>query len=403
MEISIKEKFNDFIKLIENQKNESSNNFNAEIVINNCLCSLTSDSENSAYIFEKKNISNELNNINLSEHNKYCQNTDDKLKSSKDYKDITDNNKDITNNNKDIADNNKNITDNNKDITNNNKDITDIGIKKYKDLFDLALERDISNDNVSLLDDNTIIIKEVKNKLYNIDNNTISSESKEILDNNKKIRSKFKFENDEDELEHLFNKIIKKRNEKKIELMAEKELYVTTNNIQNIKIDTKNSIEEIINENKNDISIIFNKVFKIIYNNVFIESTRGWNTQNNIYVMNFDILKKNLTKIDIGQHNNLISIGYIYRDFENPKSFIDKDIYNYWININLTKNIVTNNNVKAKSKLLISCIKNLEKSSKFKKRIGQHYYKCLKKKVQVYGNKNIFVEIIFYIKYLAIS
>jgi hypothetical protein len=373
MELNIKEKFNDFIKVIEQQKIETSNNYVLnECISNKCICSLTSDSQNSEYLIEK----------NVSIHKSKSSTNNNLKKSSTDEKVE---NKEIK---EKYEDNKSNST-----IKNNTKEK-----KKYKDLFDLAEERKISNDELSLLDDNTLIIKEVKNKIKNLENSSISSESKDILDKNKKVRSKFKFENDEEELEHLFNKIIQRKNEKKItsEIPKENTKSIIQDNL-NIK---KYDFEEIIK--LNDISLIFKRIHKIFYDNVFMESTRGWNLQNNIYVLNFNILKQNLSKVNIGINNNFLSIGYLYNDFENPKSFINKDNYSYWLDINLTKNIISSKTLKPTSKLLTSCIKNLEKSKKFKKKIGHSIYKCFKNKVQVYGNKNIIIDIIFYIKYMNV-
>ena len=131
---------------------------------------------------------------------------------------------------------------------------------------------------------------------------------------------------------------------------------------------------------------------------LFEESTRGWNFSENIYIMNFNKLIDNLKKI-IFVKDHETKFGFLYRDFTNPKIFGEKDFTKYWVGneISSESDSIIKINYSIKNKILYYSFKNLSKSLKFKKRIGKLYYKFIKKSVQVFDNKNLIIDVIFYV------
>ena len=78
---------------------------------------------------------------------------------------------------------------------------------------------------------------------------------------------------------------------------------------------------------------------------------------------------------------------------------MEKDFTKYWVgyHIESTNPQLKFLNYTIKNKILFYCFKNLSKSLKFKKRIGSTNYKFIKKTVQLYGNKNLILDFIFYL------
>ena len=239
-----------------------------------------------------------------------------------------------------------------------------------------------NNTKLSLLEDEYII-----NKNYNEYNdiNTIKSEFKHIFNDSFK-KNIYKENNEENNdvnynLEEIYKKLLIK--EKKIK-----------NNKINI-YEIKNYLE---NKNINSINN-FLLILSELIENLFNESTRGWNTEHNIYILNIEKLIDNIKKI-ITDKNYKIKIGFLYRDFQNPKIFSETDFTKYWIGYSNELNGKQNIkfiNYSIKNKILLYCFKNLVKTIKFKKKIGSTNYKFIKKTVQIQGNKNLIIDIILFI------
>ena len=235
-------------------------------------------------------------------------------------------------------------------------------------------------DDFSLLDDNNI---EVINLSVG-DDSTIKSEFKSFFNNNKllkKINNK-KHDKINNTLEKLYNKFSTKRNSN-----------------HNINQKLNYDLTSIINNYKNINNI--NNLLKLITNNmkftIFNESTRGWNYDNNIYILNFEKLKDNFKKINLINSN--INIGCLYRNYNNNKSFFDRDFSKYWISLNYSNNKLEEVEFPYRNKMLTYCLKNLIIKNKFKKTIGSSIIRCFKKTVQVYGNPNLLIDIVFYVRY----
>jgi len=74
----------------------------------------------------------------------------------------------------------------------------------------------------------------------------------------------------------------------------------------------------------------FKFLSKFLLKNIFEESTRGWNFDNNIYILNISKLTENLKKVKISNKLNIV-LGYFYRDYNNSKIYLEKDITKFWI------------------------------------------------------------------------
>ena len=92
-------------------------------------------------------------------------------------------------------------------------------------------------------------------------------------------------------------------------------------------------------------------------------------------------------------------MGYFYRDYNNTKIYTEKDFTKYWIGneYNSIESIVKNTKLTIRDKILYYSLKNLIDTTKYKKKIGSSNYKFIKKTVQVFGNKGLIVDIVFYI------
>lgn len=265
---------------------------------------------------------------------------------------------------------------------------------------DISMDKNnYQNDNISLLDDNYEIKK--SNYDYNDndnhnDNDSIKSEFKHIFkidslniikennNNNDDISTKNK-------LEKIYTKVSKKREEKY--KLVDKNI----NNNKDKSID-KYNLARYFEKSKNSHEKILKNLSIFMEKYLFEESTRGWNFSENIYVMNFNKLMDNLKKI-IFVKDHEIKIGFLYRDFTNPKTFVEKDFTKYWVGneISSESNSIIKVDYSIKNKILYYSFKNLSKSSKFKKRIGKLYYKFIKKTIQVFDNKDLIIDIIFYV------
>lgn len=351
MEFEIKEKYDNFIKIIDKKENE--------------LDWLKQNDKYNKYI----------NNSNIYVENIIESNNDDCNKcicelssgySSFDSKQET---------------NNNNISNNNLDLEYNELENKDVKVKyiNQDNLID-------SSDELSLLNENNIII----DKNINEETNSIKSEFKHLFKNNnllKKDLSKNKINQyglgiNDSNLEDIYKKILKK----KIKEKSENKDTVTYN------LDVK------IFENYKSIENKFKFLSNFVEKNIFEESTRGWNLDYNIYILNINKLKENLEKIRLNNNLNII-IGFFYRDYTNPKVYIEKDVTKLWIGYEKTSKTLEliNKTYNINDKLLYYSLKNLIKSNKYKKKIGSINYKFIKKTIQILGNNKLIIDFVFYI------
>ena len=254
-----------------------------------------------------------------------------------------------------------------------------------------------SENDQSLLEDDYQLKNSKNKKLNKIQNQTnsmnsissIDSEFKNIFNTNL-LKENINGDRDENisiknKLEKMYSKILKKKN---------------ANINQNPNPNTNNyDLEKYFSNDKmKSKDEIIKKISYFCEKTLFEDSTKGWNFEHDIYIVNFTKLLENLKKIIFTKNHN-IKIGFFYRDFTNPKTNIETDFTKYWIGY---ENSNKHSNIKKieytiKNKILYYSFKNLSKSLKFKKRIGKTYYKIFKKTVQVMDNKNLIIDLMFYI------
>ena len=298
----------------------------------------------------------------------------------------------------------------------------------------------------SLLKSNCVINS---NSISDDDINTIKSEFKHLFDTEHKKDKKNKSQKKHKKPELSVDKKLDKIYDKMLLRQNTNDDKKSSDNIKLNMYDLNNYVEKDYMDNPDKlIGILSNWADTYL----FMESTRGWNFDFNVYVLNFSKLKDNLGKILFLNDCN-IKFGYIYRDFENTTTLYEKDFTKNWIGcenssgtfsthntpdkhslsnqsiqanqqflnqvnqayrVNQTNQAnqtnytnqanqanqqsnMTNMKYTTKDKILYYCFKNLIKTDKFKKRIGHTYYKFMKKTIQVCGNSNFIIDIIFYV------
>ena len=187
-----------------------------------------------------------------------------------------------------------------------------------------------------------------------------------------------------------------------IEIIQKEDLNTMNKQINNLEDMFNKEILKKINTNDSKLKKnnnifkgdILKKISLDIEEKIFIESTRGFNIKENVFKIRMDKLKE---KIKIFESPILFTIGYIYRDFNNPKSFLNEDINSYWLDINKKDGSMTESYLNPHNKLLQACLKNLATNNKFKKKINDENIRAFKKTVQI-NNNNFIIDIIFYVK-----
>jgi hypothetical protein len=192
-----------------------------------------------------------------------------------------------------------------------------------------------------------------------------------------------------------------------IEILEENDLNTINKQLNNLEEMFNKVMIKKINNQDNDDNIDNNNLIKKnnlnkgnflknlcldIEEKIFIEATRGFNIKENVFKLRMDKLKEKFQN-----YNAPIIIGYIYRDFNNPKSFINEDIDTFWLNIVKKDNVITEKYLESNNKLLKACLKNFSISTKFKKKINDEIIRAFKKTVQIY-NTDFIIDIIFYVK-----
>ena len=237
--------------------------------------------------------------------------------------------------------------------------------------------------NLSLLDDD-FDIKICKTSVSN-QINIEQSEFKNIFDKFINKNSE-EYKNDDvlikDNLEQIYNEILIKKNKKNNILNKLTNNYNLSIYLENIK-----SVDEMIKK----ISIFTEKY-------IFEESTKGWNFSYNIYIVDFIKLSDNLNKIIFPTNSN-IKIGFLHRDYLNPKVNKEQNFTKFWIGCENSDeyNTIKKINYDTNNKILYYSFKNLSNFSKFKKKIGKTYFKFFKKTIQVLNNKDLIIDLIFYV------
>lgn len=247
------------------------------------------------------------------------------------------------------------------------------------------------NDELSLLDDNYKIDRiNYLNKKNNTNNesetsNIIKIEFQDLLKKKDYIHNKNKSNEIKEKLEDIYDKEIIKCND------------LNKKKINNYKINNYINLNKIKNEQIPIDNII--KKLSILLEYIFNESTRGWNNNDNLFILQLDKLKNNFEKIIFDTNNPYIKMGFIYRDFNEQKINLEKDYTKYWIGyeINSLDKKISLIKYSIKNKVLFYCLENLTKSKKFKKKINECNYKFIKKTVKIYEQINLTIDIILYL------
>jgi len=377
--MNIKKKYNDFINIIDNNNKII---LKKEVVNTKKILIDTLNENMTLNQLINNNIENKITNKNKLECICFTSNSNTN-ENNNTYENNTNNNESGTNKNDNNTNNNENDTNTNNnenDINTNNNEKNDND--NEKDIID------INFDDKSIKNNNIIIENDIINNI-NIENDI------DNIENNSEIKTENKIA---DEFYMLFNNDIK--------IFEEEDLNSTYRQINNLekmynkiiskKIEGENILEK--NNKNNKKNKIKGNLLKIICFDleeiVFVESTRGFNIKENIFKIRMDKLKEKFGLYDIKDKN--ITIGYIYRNFNNPKSFINTDMNTHWLNISKIDNKISEVELRPKSKLLQSCLKNLATNNKFKKKINDEIIRAFKKTVEI--NNNLIIDIIFYTK-----
>ncbi len=235
-----------------------------------------------------------------------------------------------------------------------------------------------------------------KNIIYepNKEDSSVASEFKQFFskDRKKKLDDGKPKDNNQKQLEKLekyYDKAIEKKHKNK-----ETEVLNKNKN--------KDKKEEIIDEKKYKKKDVVKLMLNSVEKNIFEESTRGYNLENDIYKLDIQKLKKNLFNFKT-EKDSKCTIGYLYRNFLNPKIYntINNET-NFWIEttkISNSTNLIETE-LDPKNKFLHACLKNFKKTKKFKKQIGSSLFRAHIKTVELINTPNkLIIDIIFFVKY----
>ena len=363
MNLEIKEKYNNFVKIIETKEK-----LEWLKQTNNGLSNLQDGKEFGEYIIKPDdcscNISSGYGSISNEISNKISTESKSKSKS------------------------NKSII--------NDKIQKHVSSKKYSNDDELSLLEDdyfisrknLSNSNDSNPNDNSNISNKSNNsKSVKTEFQNIFTISKHTL--NKKIIKKNESSEIKNKLENIYNKIVVKNSQPNDKQFNKLTGYNIANYINPLEQINKKNIDTCIKNLSHTVEYIFN------------ESIRGWNQEHNLYVVQFEKLKENFEKIIFNPDmSNDIKLGVIYRDFDEPKTYLSKNFTKYWVGYDIKSSSsgkLQQIKYSIKDKILFYCLKNLSKSNKFKKKISNWNYKFIKKTVQVYSHKNLLIDMILII------
>jgi hypothetical protein len=233
-----------------------------------------------------------------------------------------------------------------------------------------------------------------KNIIYepNKEDSSVASEFKQFFSKNRKAKlddSKPKDINQKqlDKLEKIYDKAIEKKEKNKDKIKKNKD---------------KKENEEIIDEKKYKKKDLVKLMLNSIEKKIFLESTRGYNLENDIYKLDMQKLKTNLFNFKVDKDSKC-TIGYLYRNFLNPKIYntINNET-NFWIEITKISNSTNllETELEPKNKFLLACLKNFKKTKKFKKQIGSSLFRAHIKTVELLNTPNkLIIDVIFFVKY----
>ena len=183
----------------------------------------------------------------------------------------------------------------------------------------------------------------------------------------------------------------------KLELLYEKKINQADNNYSYDSNNSNNSNKNLQNKSKNTSNEKNNKrsqykddlkkTCKQFEEKCLMESTRGFNVKDELYYINMDLLSKN-----IAQFNSTISANYesfvFYRSYKDQRIVLNSDKKIGWMEI--TKK--GEHNISSINKYLSSSLRLFESASKFRKNINGTKVRAFKSTFYVYKT-NIKIDI----------
>lgn len=387
--MSINPKYTNFISILE--KNNYNHNLNTN---EKCICNTSSNSESDS---DQQSSSKSQKKSNLE---------------VKKGSIIAEKKTTVKRNNKIIKSKNKNFEAKSKSDSLISTDV-EVNMKNNK-----VIEESSSIKSIKLIkscdepSQNIRITEETKSKTIN-SNIKIECDSEESnqLYSNKKLDSdssneKIWIENkkDHDSMDSEFKELFRDKIRSKPELNSKEKQMKKLNKLfeKTVEsINTKTKTKE--KDNKKELKKMTpDELLKFISTqlekDLFLNSTKGFNVKEDIYKVRFDKLKTNLIKFTLLE-NVLCEIGYLYRNFNNPKVYSSSNIHSHWLEVSKKYNgTITETELEPDNRFLTSCMKNFLQSNKFKKKIGSYLFRAFKKTIQIYET-NLIVDIIFFIKY----
>ncbi len=409
--MSINPKYSNFISILEK------NNYNQNLNTNEkCICNTSSSSESES---ESGSSLKPESKHNLNKNNKNTKN--DKTNIKKSY--IVDETKTLVQrNNKIIKSKNKNfeaksksdslistdveINVNNKSGDNSSDSVSSVSISKkseksIKSVKTLKKLEELSQ-NMKITEKSSLNKANIKIESASEDSGILPDKNIDSDSSNEKIWIENKKDHDsvDSEFKELFREKIRTKpelNSKEKQMKKLNKLFEKT--VETINTKTKNKEKE---KKKEIQKMTSDELVKFLSSelesNIFLNSTKGFNVKEDIYKVRFDKLKTNLIKFTLPD-DKLCEIGYLYRNFNNPKVYSSTNINSHWLETTKKYNgTIVETELEPDNRFLTACMKNFLQSNKFKKKIGSYLFRAFKKTIQIYET-NLIVDIIFFVKY----
>ncbi len=260
----------------------------------------------------------------------------------------------------------------------------------------------INTESESNKDNIKLNFNKVEDFTDNNNNNIIYEDIKEDSSINSEFKQFFAKDRKKKITKNTDNQDPKQKQLNQIEQYYDKYLHAQTKKkerLDEIK-KTANKVKEEINENEYKKKDLVKILLKKLEKNVFVESTRGFNLDSNIYKLNMQKLKANLLNFELPKDSKC-TVGYLYRNFNNPKVYNSTSQDTHWLEVSKAANSISilENELESKNKFLQACLKNFAKSKKFKKQVGSSLFRARINTVELLNTNNLVVDIIFFVKY----
>lgn len=360
MDIILKPKYNNFINIIDNYKNEDENKANKQTEVINKLVQQLQDIEvlvkepNNIKQVETLEVTNNLQPeivqiVQNTEHEIYEQQNNNYIENIKENTKEPDNKSTIT---KENEENKEKIIENEENKENKEKIIENeeifkklhllISDSKKKEKLDQNSKKEIFNDS--------------------IEEKFVQKDNVPIIDNKKKSStSKSK------------NNLNEEEQKEKLEKLYEQKIYEQKMLTGEIKVEK---------EKKKNMKDELKKLCKEFEEKCVMESVRGFSVHDDLYYLDLPILTKN-----INEYNKSISENFncsiLYRNYKDNKIIVNPDKKIGWVEIdkNGEKFVASTN------KYLLACLKTFEKTNKFRKTINEKKMRAFKLTFLVYKTK----------------